>query len=122
MNTVIVIIDLLIAGHPVRLLHAYQPAVLAFIYSGFSAMYYLSGGTNRDGSPKIYPLLNWSKPHWAILATLGASIFLVIIHIFFWLMFLLRRRIAVAWIGKQRSAQIATQDSSVEVTITSGLV
>jgi len=62
MNSVLVVVDLLVTAHPVRLLHFIQPVGLAVTYTLFSFLYFCSGGTNKQGDTKIYPFLNWSKP------------------------------------------------------------
>jgi hypothetical protein len=62
MNTVLVVIDLLVTAHPVRLLHCVHPIGLTACYTLFSFVYYCAGGTNKRGDYRIYPFLNWQKP------------------------------------------------------------
>jgi hypothetical protein len=56
-------------------------AGLGLGYSIFSLVYYLSGGTDRDFSPIIYPLVNWEKPGKTIVVCVAAIFFVVIVHI-----------------------------------------
>jgi len=41
------LIDLAIVGMPIKLSHAYFTAGIGAIYTIFSGIYYLAGGTNR---------------------------------------------------------------------------
>ncbi|CAB3365528.1 Hypothetical predicted protein [Cloeon dipterum] len=96
LNTVIVSVDLLVNSHPVRILHVYQPVMLGACYGIFSWMYYLCGGTSRDDQTKIYPILDWQKPHVGLLATAGACALLVVNHTLIWVVHLARKRLARA--------------------------
>lgn len=46
-NSVIMIIDLMIVGHPIKLGHAYWTMGIGLVYSIFSAIFFLAGGTTR---------------------------------------------------------------------------
>jgi hypothetical protein len=46
-NSVIMLIDLMIVGHPIKLSHAYWTMGIGLVYSIFSAVYFLAGGTTR---------------------------------------------------------------------------
>lgn len=63
MNSVLVVADLMITAHPVRLFHFVHPIALGITYTLFSFVYFCAGGTNRSGDTSIYPFLNWNKPH-----------------------------------------------------------
>lgn len=47
LNSVIMLIDLTIVGHPIRLNHAYWTTGIGVAYAVFSVIYYLAGGTDR---------------------------------------------------------------------------
>ncbi|KXJ80229.1 hypothetical protein RP20_CCG026035 [Aedes albopictus] len=47
LNSVIMLIDLTIVGHPIRLNHAYWTTGIGVAYALFSVIYYLAGGTDR---------------------------------------------------------------------------
>lgn len=46
-NSLIMLIDLAIVGHPIKLTHAYWTMGIGVAYTIFSAIYYLAGGTDR---------------------------------------------------------------------------
>lgn len=46
-NSLIMLIDLTIVGHPIQLSHAYFTMGIGLAYSIFSAVYFLVGGTTR---------------------------------------------------------------------------
>ncbi|XP_059472181.1 protein rolling stone-like [Neocloeon triangulifer] len=95
MNTVLVVVDLMVTAHPVRLLHFYQPMILASTYSLFSIVYFFLGGTNKQGNSKIYPFLNWHKPDVALTYILSGCVLLMLIHVVMWMFYQLRRFIAL---------------------------
>lgn len=45
-NSAFMFLDVLIAAHPIRLYHVYQPLVVGLAYMVFSAIYYAAGGTD----------------------------------------------------------------------------
>lgn len=47
LNSVIMLIDLMVVGHPIKLGHVYYTMGIGLIYSIFSAIYFLAGGTTR---------------------------------------------------------------------------
>lgn len=55
-NSVIMLIDLMIVGHPIKLSHAYWTLGIGIIYSIFSAVYFLAGGTTRYVENCIFPI------------------------------------------------------------------
>lgn len=54
-NSVIMLIDLMIVGHPIKLTHAYWTMGIGLAYSIFSLVYFLSGGTTR------WVQINWQR-------------------------------------------------------------
>lgn len=46
MNCVIMCVDAWIVAHPLRLCHVTQPMIFGLVYTTFSVIYYLSGGTD----------------------------------------------------------------------------
>ncbi|KXJ81868.1 hypothetical protein RP20_CCG017578 [Aedes albopictus] len=55
LNSVIMLIDLTIVGHPIRLNHAYWTTGIGVAYALFSVIYYLAGGTDSSQSPTNKP-------------------------------------------------------------------
>lgn len=46
-NSVLMMADLFVVAHPVRLLHCYWPFSFAMFYIVFNIIYYLAGGTDK---------------------------------------------------------------------------
>lgn len=121
-NSIIVIFETLIVGHPVRLIHAYQHIIFALLYLIFTAIYYIAGGTDKDGNSALYGILNWNKPHWTILYVFIVGLLLVVIHFMFWLVFLLRCKIAKVLchdfeVSPKQSGEVATYIKSEDVVL-----
>jgi len=47
---------------PYRWLQIYAPFVLSLVYIAFTKVYYLAGGTDWNGAPYIYKVLDWRNP------------------------------------------------------------
>ncbi|TRY63968.1 hypothetical protein TCAL_11164 [Tigriopus californicus] len=69
LNSVICFLDLLITARPFRFHHVYVPLI-----------YYFAGGTNANGDPWIYVVLDWSKPGPSIGVVALAAVGLIVIH------------------------------------------
>ncbi|XP_041974859.1 protein rolling stone-like isoform X2 [Aricia agestis] len=61
-NSLVMLVELCVTAHPVRAAHALYGASFGLAYGVFSALYWAAGGTDRIGSPAIYPALDWNKP------------------------------------------------------------
>lgn len=61
-NSVIIVVELAVTSHPVRMAHALYGAGAGLLYGVFSALYWALGGTDRLGARAIYPSLDWSRP------------------------------------------------------------
>lgn len=61
-NSVVMICELCVTAHPVRMAHALYGAGAGLAYGIFSYLYWAAGGTDRVGLPAIYPTLNWNRP------------------------------------------------------------
>jgi len=61
MNSIYVVVDILVSGMPVRLLHVWQVMVWALIYGAWSVIYWAFGGVDNHGNPYIYRMLNWDE-------------------------------------------------------------
>lgn len=60
LNSVFMVIDTCLSSIPVRLLHGLYALLYLLIYIAFSVFYWLAEGTNNQGQPYIYSLLNYS--------------------------------------------------------------
>ncbi|XP_018786961.1 PREDICTED: uncharacterized protein LOC108967788, partial [Bactrocera latifrons] len=79
-NSVIMLIDLAIVGHPIKLSHVYFTTGIGLAYGIFTGIYFIAGGTDRKNNVYIYPMLDWTKPGKAIIVTVCAIIFVVVVH------------------------------------------
>ncbi|XP_018569580.1 protein rolling stone-like isoform X2 [Anoplophora glabripennis] len=73
--------DLLIIGHPIRILHFVYPLMFGVSYAIFSVAYYYYD-INRGGSGYVYFILDWNKPLPAFLVVLGVALLIVFLHLF----------------------------------------
>ncbi|XP_037813869.1 uncharacterized protein LOC119604997 [Lucilia sericata] len=80
LNSIIMLIDLAIVGHPIKLSHVYFTTGIGLAYAIFTGVYFLAGGTDRKLQVAIYPMLDWTKPGKAIIVTVCAIIFVFIVH------------------------------------------
>ncbi|XP_065332366.1 protein rolling stone-like [Cloeon dipterum] len=94
MNSVLVVVDLMVTAHPVRLLHFYQPLIFGAAYLVFTFIYFVLGGTNKRGSSSIYPILDWQKPLIAIAYIVAGCVLFISTHVFVWILYQLRRFVA----------------------------
>ncbi|XP_041349791.1 protein rolling stone-like [Gigantopelta aegis] len=81
MNTLYIVLNLLVTGIPVRLLHFWQPLTFGLVYGVFSLAYTMAGETNDMDEPFIYSILDWNKrPGLTAGILCGASIGAVLVH------------------------------------------
>ncbi|EDV94040.1 GH25111 [Drosophila grimshawi] len=80
LNTIIMLIDLAIVGHPIKMSHAYFTTGIGLAYAIFTGIYFLAGGTDRKNQTAIYPMMDWTKPGKAIIVTACAIIFTFFVH------------------------------------------
>ncbi|KAL4226260.1 hypothetical protein ACF0H5_014243 [Mactra antiquata] len=66
-NSLYVILNICVTGMPMRLLHFWMSSIVGVIYSLFTYIYYVSGGTNHNENPYVYPAIDWRDPGTAIL-------------------------------------------------------
>lgn len=61
LNSVFMLIDTILCSIPVRLFHFIYPLLYIIIYLGFTVVYWVLGGTNIQGEPYIYKLLDYNN-------------------------------------------------------------
>ncbi|XP_014275598.1 protein rolling stone [Halyomorpha halys] len=93
-NSIIMLIDLFMVAHPVKLVDIVFPLFYSLLYTGFNIIYFLCGGTDRKGNPYVYKVLDWRRPVHAISFVHGGLLLLIIIFIIVWLLSILRRSIS----------------------------
>lgn len=47
LNSALMLVDLIVVGHPIKVQHAYQTIGIGVAYMIFTIIYFLIGGTNR---------------------------------------------------------------------------
>ena len=95
------IIDSLFSGIPWRLYHVYVSIICGIAYLIFSLAYDLSGGTNVNGDPYIYPGTDYSEsPASAIgFVVIVTFIFTPFVHFILWCIYIARTLILYCKIG-----------------------
>ncbi|XP_063701311.1 protein rolling stone isoform X2 [Culicoides brevitarsis] len=89
-NSVLMLIDLIVVGHPIKIQHAYQTIGLGIIYMIFTITYYILDGTNRLDEPFVYKPMDWSRPGKALAISVGGLIFVFIVHFICYLVYRVR--------------------------------
>jgi len=84
------LVDVFISDRPWRMLHAIHPIIFGGVFGVFSFIYFLAGGTNYYFEPYVYHIIDWAHPIRTLLVIGGVTVFLVIFHAFFFLLYKLR--------------------------------
>lgn len=95
-NGVVAVLDMWISRMPVRIYHMLYLMLLSFAYVAFTGVYYAAGGGNDyDNGTYIYPQLNYKdSPETASALSVGGSLVCIpLIHMFFYINYLLREGI-----------------------------
>ncbi|CAH0562725.1 unnamed protein product [Brassicogethes aeneus] len=90
-NSIFMMIDLMVVAHPVIFMHFIYTSIFGITYATFTLIYYLCGGTSREGNVYIYTILNWDNPGTTVLTCLGVLVFLIALHCLTWALQKLRR-------------------------------
>ena len=61
LNSVLMVIDTFLSSIPVRLFHSVYPLLYVIVYIAFTVIYWQLGGTNYEGEPYIYNLLDYNN-------------------------------------------------------------
>lgn len=61
LNSVFMVIDTFLSSIPVRLFHSVYPLQYIIVYFTFTVIYWQLGGTNNQGQPYIYSLLDYNN-------------------------------------------------------------
>lgn len=61
LNSVFMVIDTFLSSIPVRLFHSVYPLLYLIVYLAFTVIYWQLGGTNIQGQPYIYSLLDYNN-------------------------------------------------------------
>jgi len=84
------LLDVFISDRPWRMLHAIHSIIFGGVFGVFSIIYFLAGGTNYYSEPYVYHIIDWAHPMRTLLVMGGVSVFLVIFHTIFYLLYRVR--------------------------------
>ena len=96
MNTVYVIVDVMISGMPIRVLHMFITITLGSVYALFNALYFLNDGTIATGyggkheHHYAYSFMNWRKPIEAVITCVLCVMLSIISQVLLHLLYQLR--------------------------------
>ncbi|XP_053612204.1 protein rolling stone-like isoform X2 [Plodia interpunctella] len=95
LNSCIALAEVVASRTPVRALHFYQPLSVGLWYAAFTAIYFAAGGTDGNGNPYIYPVLDW-RFGWRTTALVACSCAgLLVIYAALWGVALCRDKISM---------------------------
>uniref|UniRef100_A0A182QD39 Protein rolling stone n=1 Tax=Anopheles farauti TaxID=69004 RepID=A0A182QD39_9DIPT len=114
LNSIIMLIDLTIVGHPIKLNHAYWTTGIGVAYALFSIVYYLAGGTDRHNDSSIYKMLDWTKPGKSIVICALGIFAVFLMHFLCYCLYCLR-----VWLYARVCVQGNNSKSSSNEKITS---
>ncbi|XP_054278867.1 protein rolling stone-like [Macrosteles quadrilineatus] len=80
-NSVLMLTDLIIIAHPIRLVDFYWPLAFALSYVSFNYVYFLAGGTDRKGRSYVYKILDWRKPVTTLVVIQCCLLLVIIVHV-----------------------------------------
>lgn len=92
-NSVAMMLELLMAGHPMFIFHFVYSINVGLIYLIFTIIYYFAGGLDPLGRHYIYNVIDWSRPGRAASVSLGVLILAIFLHIIMCLIQKLRHRL-----------------------------
>ena len=117
-NGLISIVDVIVSGLPVRVLHFYMIQVYAIIYTLFTGIYYVAGETGNNGTAYnnniIYPVLNYNtNPGSAAGLCIGVIILLPLLHFAFYALYVGRYWLVYLLYGRRRphASRVPQMDS-----------
>ena len=104
-NGIVSVLDVLVLGVPISLLHVIYPMSFAGVYAGFTGIYWAANGTNPStGGRYIYPLIDYSSsPIFAsIIVILVVILFVPVIHLVYYALYLARFWLVYAIFGRSK--------------------
>ncbi|XP_077285624.1 protein rolling stone-like [Arctopsyche grandis] len=91
-NSLAMYIDFLFVNLPWRINLIWWPICCGVLYSIFSFAYYISGGTDRDGNPFVYAILDWRNPLKAVGACFLCLTIQIAFHFTIYFLYKLRKK------------------------------
>ena len=101
-NGIISVVDILLTGTPVSLLHFIYPLSFSSAYAAFTGFYFAGNGTDVSGNPFIYSVIDFGRnPGFsAAIVILVAFLFVPLIHLVFYAMYIARFWLVYAVYGR----------------------
>lgn len=91
MNSVLIVIDLFVSAHPIRITHIVYVIMYSLVYTVFSLIFWAAGGVDPYGNRYIYPILNWEDiPGLTCAYLLGLAVVLFVVQCFMYSLYRLR--------------------------------
>jgi hypothetical protein len=115
LTTVLLLVDLVVAGHPLKILRFYYVDILLLIYAIFSYIYYVLGGTGIFGNRYIYPVLDWDKPGPSLIFCVICAIAGPIFHLIVWSFYRLRLFVVLKWFQKEKPGEFGSSDAQLHI-------
>ncbi|XP_059051170.1 protein rolling stone-like [Achroia grisella] len=97
-NSCVALTEVLASRTPVRLLHFYQPLSIGLWYAAFTAVYYAADGTDGNGNPYIYEVLDWNEGNRAGAIVAASAAGLLVIYLMVWGLAFCRDKISISLI------------------------
>ncbi|CAB0031948.1 unnamed protein product [Trichogramma brassicae] len=79
-NSLLMLVDFFAANVPFEMRSFWWAPLFVSGYIVFSIVYYLAGGLDKRGKPRIYDVLDWQKPLLTSAVCLGGLLFLCLTH------------------------------------------
>eukprot|EP00057_Strongylocentrotus_purpuratus_P000938 XP_001187320.2 PREDICTED: protein rolling stone [Strongylocentrotus purpuratus] len=91
MNSVLIVIDLFVSAHPIRITHIVYVIMYSLVYTVFSLIFWAAGGVDPYGNRYIYPILNWEDiPGLTCAYLLGLAVVLFVVQCLMYTLYRLR--------------------------------
>ncbi|XP_046603859.1 protein rolling stone-like [Neodiprion virginianus] len=116
-NTILMLVDLLVVGVPLRFEHVWWALACVVLYVIFTIFYYLAGGLDKHGYHYIYKILDWEQPGRTTLVCLGGFAFLVIVHCILCSLARLRVYVRAKAVGTMATATISQTAAKMEFAL-----
>ncbi|XP_066248383.1 protein rolling stone-like [Euwallacea similis] len=112
LNSIVVLLDLCVVCHPVKIFHFIYPLLLALCYTIFSITFYVAGGTTKTGSRYIYPILKWDQPGRTTGVCAGVMVLMIVLHLFTFLLYKLRVRLYTHFICPKVDSPLSEKEQN----------
>ncbi|XP_072164282.1 protein rolling stone-like [Diadema setosum] len=110
MNGILIILDLFVSAHPIRIVHWIYGLAYGLVYGIFTVIYWAAGGVNSWGETAIYPILDWGEiPGLTCAYAVGLLLVLGVIQCIAYALYRLRLYISVKCCHKRKSVEISTK-------------